>query len=61
MKLLGTKEVAAKLGVSQQQIQKLIKLGRLPAQLVGRDYIIQESDLALVADRKAGRPKKKAA
>lgn len=60
MKLLGTKEVSERLGVSQQQVQKLIKIGRLPAQFVGRDYIIRESDLRLISVRKVGRPKKKA-
>jgi hypothetical protein len=31
----------------------------LPAQKVGRDYIIREEDLKLVEDRKPGRPRTK--
>lgn len=58
MNVIGTKEAAENLGVSQQRVQALIKSGRLPAQLVGRDYIIQESDLELVRERKTGRPQK---
>lgn len=58
MNLIGTKEASEKLGVSQQRIQALIKSGRLPATLVGRDYVIKEEDLALVANRKVGRPPK---
>lgn len=58
MNLIGTKEAAEKLGVSQQRIQALIKDGRLPAKLVGRDYIINEDDLELVRERKTGRPPK---
>ena len=58
MKLLGTKEVSVRLKVSQQRVQALIKANRLPAELVGRDYIIKESDLSLVQIRKNGRPRK---
>jgi hypothetical protein len=36
----------------------MIREERLPAQRWGRDWFIAESDLALVADRKPGRPKK---
>jgi hypothetical protein len=35
--------------------------GRLPASRFGRALMIKESDLALVADRKPGRPPKAAA
>jgi excisionase family DNA binding protein len=61
MGLLSTKEAAARLGVSVLRVQQLIWAERLPAQKVGRDYIINEGDLKLVADRKPGRPPKKAA
>ena len=56
--LLSTKDAAIRLGVSPMRIRALISAGRLPSQLIGRDHIIQESDLVLVAERKAGRPKK---
>jgi excisionase family DNA binding protein len=58
MNLIGTKEAAERLGISQQRVQALIKTGKLPANLVGRDYVIKEEDLALVAERKTGRPPK---
>jgi excisionase family DNA binding protein len=58
MKLLGTKEAAARLEVSQQRIQALIKNLQLPAEKVGRDWLIKESDLELVRNRQTGRPKK---
>ncbi len=60
MKLLGTKEASERLAVSQQRIQALIKNGQLPAEKVGRDWLIKESDLELVQNRQAGRPKKEA-
>jgi excisionase family DNA binding protein len=58
MKLLSTSEVADRLGVSVLRVQQLIWAGRLPAQKVGRDYIINEPDLKLVEYRKPGRPPK---
>jgi hypothetical protein len=36
----------------------MITAGRLPAEKLGRDYVVKEDDLALVANRKAGRPPK---
>lgn len=56
MKLLSTPQVAERLGVTVARVQALIWAGRLPAQKVGRDYVIQEADLRLVKDRKPGRP-----
>lgn len=58
--MLTTPEVAARLGVSVRRVQALIHAGRLPSQQFGRDHLINESDLALVADRKPGRPPKPA-
>ncbi len=57
MDLIGTAEVAKLLGVSQDRVRALIKAGRLPATMLGRDYFIKPKDLALVKDRKPGRPK----
>ena len=59
MKFINTKEAAKLLGVNDSRVRQLILAGRLPAQKVGRDWIIRERDLAKVADRKPGRPKKK--
>jgi excisionase family DNA binding protein len=59
-KLLTTKDVSDRLGVTMPRVHALIQAGRLPAEKFGRDYVIKESDLALVSERKAGRPKKNA-
>jgi excisionase family DNA binding protein len=58
MKVLTTREVSEKLNVSVRRVHQFIKQGRLPAAKLGRDYVIQEKDLRLVAERKNGRPKK---
>jgi excisionase family DNA binding protein len=57
--LLSTNEVATKLGVTPIRVRAMIRAGRLPAQKIGRDYVLRESDLALVENRKPGRPPKK--
>lgn len=57
-KLLSVKESAEKLGVNRQRVQTLITGGRLSAQKVGNSYVIKESDLELVKERKTGRPPK---
>ena len=57
-KLLSVIEAAEKLGVSRIRVNQFIEEGRLPAQKVGRSYVILESDLQLVKDRKTGRPPK---
>ena len=58
MNLLNTKQAAERLNISAIRVRQLIREGRLAAQLVGRDYVIKESDLKLVQDRKTGRPPK---
>ncbi len=58
MNLLSTKEAAEKLNVSPIRVRQLIQEGKLKANRVGRDYVIQEKDLATVETYgKAGRPK----
>ncbi len=59
MKLLTTKEAAEKLGVSVRRVQAMITDGSLSATKLGRDYVIKESELESVKDRKPGRPAKK--
>jgi excisionase family DNA binding protein len=57
--LLTTTEVAERLKISRRQVQTLIKQGRLPAEMIHRDWFIKPEDLALVKHRpKTGRPKK---
>lgn len=60
-KLLSTSQAAEILGVDDSRIRQLILSGRLPSMQVGRAHLIKEADLALVSDRKAGRPKKEGA
>lgn len=57
--LLTTGQTAERLGVSERRVRAMIKAGRLPSQRIGRDHLIREEDLKLVADRKRGRPPKK--
>jgi excisionase family DNA binding protein len=58
MNLLTTKDAAERLGVTVKRVQAMIRAQRLPAEKAGRDYLIKEKDLQLVADRKPGRPRK---
>lgn len=58
MNLLTVKEVSEKLNITVWRVHQLIKEQRLPAQKLGSQYVVKESDLAKVADRKVGRPKK---
>ncbi len=55
---LTAQQVAERLGVTVRRVQAMIKDGHLPASRFGRALVIRESDLALVADRKTGRPPK---
>ncbi len=58
MKLLSTKEAAEILNVSPIRVRQLIQEGKLKANRVGRDYVIDEKDLkSVVTYGKAGRPK----
>jgi excisionase family DNA binding protein len=58
MKLLNTKEAAEKLKVSPIRVRQLIQEGKLKANRIGRDYVIEERDLKSVRTYgKAGRPK----
>jgi len=57
--ILSVQEVADKLNLSRIRVNQLIDEKKLPAQKVGRSYVIRASDLHLVAERKkAGRPPK---
>lgn len=56
---LTTAEAAERIGKSIRHVQWLITEGKLPAEKVGRDYLISEDDLQLVTNLKRGRPAKK--
>jgi excisionase family DNA binding protein len=57
MATISSKDAAARLSLSVRRVQELIKNGRLPAKMIGGVYLIEEKDLALVKDRKPGRPR----
>ena len=54
--MLTTAQGAKRLGITVIGVRKLIERGRLPAKMLGRDWLVEEKDLALVKDRKRGRP-----
>lgn len=58
MGLISSAEAAERLGVHITRVQVLIREGRLPAQKIGRTYVVNEDDLKLVEDRRPGRPRK---
>jgi len=54
--MLTTAQAAAALGISQRRVQELVKAGRLPAQRIGRDWLIAPADLDRVRQRPTGYP-----
>jgi len=59
VKLLTTQQAADALGISRSRVLVLIGNGRLPAERIGSQHVIDRKDLAKVRVRKPGRPKKK--
>ena len=57
-KVLTTKEVAERLGITDSQVRYLILRGKLPAEKLGHIHMVKESDLEQVRERKVGRPPK---
>lgn len=59
MKMLNTKEVAGRLGISLRRVQQMIEEKTLPAQKIGRDYVIMDGDLkSVTVYGRPGRPTK---
>ena len=56
--LITVAKAAALLEVTPRRVQALIAEGKLPAQRIGRDYLIDPSDLPLLERRPPGRPRK---
>ncbi len=56
--MLTTAQAADILQVSRSRILKLIDAKRLPAEKIGRDWLIRLEDLELVKVRRPGRPRK---
>jgi excisionase family DNA binding protein len=59
-KRMTVKQAADELGVSVPRVHQLIQEERLPAEKLGRDWIIESGDLEKVKDRPTGRPPKTA-
>jgi excisionase family DNA binding protein len=59
--MLTTSEAAERLGVTPGRVRQFVLSGRLPAEKIGRDLFIKESDLKLVEERPTGRPSTKKA
>lgn len=55
--MLNTAQVAERLGISPQRVRALISSGTIPAERVGRDWVIREEDLLALPERKPGRPR----
>lgn len=60
MELVGVTVAAGELGLSPNRVRQLIKMDRLPAQRIGREYAITREDLEAfkLIDRPVGRPSK---
>ena len=60
MALLTTAQAADRLNISESLVRRYCRDGRLKAQRIGRDWLIEESDLDQFQQkpRKAGRPPK---
>lgn len=56
MSLIAVPEAAERLGVTRARVQQRIKGGSLPAQKIGRDWVINEADLRMVVRQRSGRP-----
>jgi excisionase family DNA binding protein len=57
--ILNVAAAAVELGVSARQVRNLITAGVLPATKLGRDYVIQQTDLAAVPRERKRGPKPK--
>lgn len=55
--LVGTSTAAELLGVSPNRIRQLVNSGQLPAQRIGRTFVIRRRDLDAFAALPPGRPR----
>lgn len=58
MKLLGVTQAAERLGVVPRRVLQFIHAGRLPAQRIGKQWVIRETDVETFQQKPAGRPPK---
>lgn len=61
MAKITTVEAAERLGLSRVRVFTLIKQGRIKAEKLGRDWMIDEKNLTIEPGKPTGRPKKSAA
>ncbi|HSK72311.1 MAG TPA: helix-turn-helix domain-containing protein [Pyrinomonadaceae bacterium] len=59
-KLLSVTEVSEQADISRQRVLQIIESGDLPAEMVGRNYVIRQSDFEAwnSSRREPGRPPK---
>jgi excisionase family DNA binding protein len=55
--LVGTGKAAELLGVSENRVRQLINSGQLPAERIGRTFVIRRRDLDVFAALPPGRPR----
>lgn len=58
MALITTQQAAERLGIHITRVQQFIRQGRLLADKIGRDYLIDERDLDALVVYERGRPPK---
>ena len=56
-KLLTTAQAAAVLGVSAHEARRLCRVGLLPAQRLGRDWLVREQDAREYVRGRRGQPR----
>jgi excisionase family DNA binding protein len=56
--LISTAEAAELLGVTPQQVRTHARNGRLPGQVVGRDWVFRRGDVKAFKPRPVGKPPK---
>jgi excisionase family DNA binding protein len=55
--LVGTTKAAKLLGVSQNRVRQLVASGQLPAERIGRTFVIRLRDIEAFAAAPPGRPR----
>ena len=61
MELISTAEVARRLGIHHYSVCRIIRDGRLPAQMIGKSWVVVSEDveeLEKTYEARRGRPRK---
>ena len=62
MELISTAEVARRLGIHHYSVCRIIRDGRLQAQMIGKSWVVMSEDvekLAKTYEARRGRPRKR--